>query len=120
MCVDQSNIYTAFLSWFVFLVFAIVVPAFSHFYLACPSCDAKHDRPYDTLVQLSLSSIATLSFVCISQFVRKYGLRRFLFLDKLVDESDSVRHHYTTELNVCFFLSLFFFFCCLVKFSIDQ
>ncbi|KMT12808.1 hypothetical protein BVRB_4g089010 [Beta vulgaris subsp. vulgaris] len=99
MCVDQSNIYTAFLSWFVFLVFAIVVPAFSHFYLACPTCDAKHDRPYDTLVQLSLSSIATLSFVCISQFVRKYGLRRFLFLDKLVDESDSVRHHYTTELN---------------------
>ncbi|KNA06908.1 hypothetical protein SOVF_176740 [Spinacia oleracea] len=98
MCVDQSNIYTAFLSWFVFLIFAIAIPAFSHFYLACPSCDATHDRPYDTVVQLSLSSIATLSFLCLSKFVRKYGLRRFLFFDKLVDESDSVRHHYTTQL----------------------
>ncbi|KAL2944736.1 Cytochrome P450 monooxygenase FUM15 [Bienertia sinuspersici] len=99
MCVDQSTIYTAILSWTVFFIFAIAVPAFSHFFLACPSCDSKHARPYDVVVQLSLSSIATLSFLCITHFVRKYGLRRFLFFDKLVKESDSVRHHYTTQLH---------------------
>jgi len=101
MCVDQSSPTSAFFSWFVFVLFALVVPAFSHFYLACPSCDAKHARPYDAVVQLSLSSIAALSFVCLSRWVKKYGLRRFLFFDKLVDESDSVRHHYTSQLNVC-------------------
>ncbi|XP_057529547.1 uncharacterized protein LOC130808109 [Amaranthus tricolor] len=99
MCVDQSNFYTTFLSWFVFLVFTIIVPAFSHFYLACPSCDAKHSRPYDSLVQISLSGIATLSFLCLTHFLKKYGLRRFLFFDKLVDESDSVRRNYTNQLN---------------------
>ncbi|KAK9689348.1 hypothetical protein RND81_09G054200, partial [Saponaria officinalis] len=99
MCVDQSTWWSACISWFVFILFALVVPSFSHFYLGCPTCDAKHHRPFDTVVQLSLTSVATLSFLCLSHFVRKYRLRRFLFLDKLVDESDSVRHHYTTQLN---------------------
>lgn len=107
MCVDQSNVWTASLSWSMFILFAIVVPAFSHFVLACASCDSKHERPYDTVVQLSLSSVATLSFVCLSNFVRKYGLRRFLFFDKLWDDSETVRQGYTEQLNVSFFFLSF-------------
>ncbi|GAV85876.1 DUF3537 domain-containing protein [Cephalotus follicularis] len=99
MCVDQSDVWTACLSWSVFIVFALVVPAVSHFVLACSSCDSKHARPYDSVVQLSLSSVATLSFVCLSNFVRKYGLRRFLFFDKLCDESETVRKNYTNQFN---------------------
>ncbi|KAL2925787.1 Myotubularin-related protein 10 [Bienertia sinuspersici] len=99
MCVDQSDFISAFISWSVFLIFTFIVPAFSHFYLNCPSCDAKHSRPYDAVVQLSLSSMAALSFLCLSYFVRKFGVRRFLFFDRLVNESDSVRHHYTTQLD---------------------
>ncbi|XP_021905984.1 uncharacterized protein LOC110820714 isoform X2 [Carica papaya] len=99
LCVDQSNVWTACLSWSVFVVFALVVPAASHFVLACDTCDAKHGRPYDTVVQVSLSSVATLSFVCLSRFVRKYGLRRFLFFDKLWHESETVRKGYTGQLN---------------------
>lgn len=99
MCVDQSNVWTACLSWFMFFLFAIVVPAVSHFELACPSCDSKHSRPYDSVVQVSLSSFATLSFVCLSSYLKKYGLRRFLFFDKLVDESEMVRSGYTEQLN---------------------
>ncbi|XP_076949018.1 uncharacterized protein LOC143621492 [Bidens hawaiensis] len=78
----------------MFVVFTFIIPGFSHFYLACSDCDNRHARPYDTLVQLSLSGIATLS-----QFVRVYGLRRFLFFDKLCDESETVRMGYTAQLN---------------------
>lgn len=100
MCVDQSDAWSACLSWSVFFVFAIVVPIASHFLLACASCDGKHARPFDGVVQLSLSGVAALSFVCLSRFVRKYGLRRFLFFDKLWDESETVRKGYTEQLNV--------------------
>ncbi|KAK8648612.1 hypothetical protein V6N13_129361 [Hibiscus sabdariffa] len=99
MCVDQSNIWMACLSWFMFIVFGLVVPAVSLFLLACPSCDATHARPYDWVVQLSLSSVSALSFVCLTGFVKKYGLRRFLFFDKLCDESETVRKCYTVQLN---------------------
>ncbi|KAF8391613.1 hypothetical protein HHK36_023919 [Tetracentron sinense] len=98
-CVDQSNPWTACLSWSVFLLLAIVVPLISHFVLACRNCDENHRQPYDSVVQLSLTIVATLSFICLSDFIRKYGLRRFLFLDKLCDESRKVRQGYTEQLH---------------------
>ncbi|KAK4491748.1 hypothetical protein RD792_002523 [Penstemon davidsonii] len=100
LCVDQSNAWTTCLSWFVFVVLAILVPALSHFVLACTDCDSRHSRPYDTVAQLSLSGVAALSFICLSRFVRKYGLRRFLFFDKLRDESETVRKGYTQQLDI--------------------
>ena len=100
MCVDQSSPWTAVLSWSMFVVFTLVVPAMSHFMLACANCDSHHSRPYDSGVQLSLSSFAALSFLCLSRFVSKFGLRRFLFFDKLWDESSTVRRGYTSQLNV--------------------
>uniref|UniRef100_A0A7N0T6F4 Extracellular ligand-gated ion channel n=1 Tax=Kalanchoe fedtschenkoi TaxID=63787 RepID=A0A7N0T6F4_KALFE len=99
MCVDQSSIPRAILSWSMFVLFTIAVPALSHFLLSCSDCDAKHRRPYDGVVQLSLSSVAALSFLCLSRFVMKYGLRRFLFLDKLCHESHTVATGYTQQLN---------------------
>ncbi|XP_011097838.1 uncharacterized protein LOC105176662 [Sesamum indicum] len=99
LCVDQSNHWTAALSWFVFVGLAIIVPALSHFVLACADCDSLHNRPYDAVAQLSLSGVAALSFICLSGFVRKYGLRRFLFFDKLCDESETVRKGYTKQFN---------------------
>ncbi|XXG81937.1 hypothetical protein AAC387_Pa09g2465 [Persea americana] len=108
LCVDQSNPCRAFISWTIFFVLAIAVPSLSHFVLSCPNCDKGHRRPYDSTVQLSLTVIAALSFICLSRFVRKYGLRRFLFLDKLREESEEVRYGYTEQLNTSFkLLSIF-------------
>ncbi|KAJ9153831.1 hypothetical protein P3X46_027232 [Hevea brasiliensis] len=114
MCLDQSNKGLICLSWFMFILFAIVVPAISHFVLACASCDSKHTRPYDSVVQLSLSSVATLSFVCLSKFIRSYGLRRFLFFDKLCDESETVRNGYMNKLNRSLKLLSFFVVPCFI------
>ncbi|KAL5729795.1 hypothetical protein ACHQM5_002695 [Ranunculus cassubicifolius] len=99
MCVDQSNPWSAALSWCIFFLFAILVPVLSHFGLACAECDANLHRPYDAIVQLSLSIVASVSFLSLSTFVRKYGLRRFLYFDKLCNESENVRHGYTAQLN---------------------
>ncbi|KAL8136448.1 hypothetical protein V2J09_002449 [Rumex salicifolius] len=99
MCVDQSTWLSTAFSWTVFVVLGIAIPALSHFVLACSSCDSSHSRPFDAVIQLSLSSVAALSFLCLSRFLNKYGLRRFLFFDKLVKESVNVRLNYTHELN---------------------
>lgn len=98
-CIDQSNKWRASLSWSVFFLLAICVPLCSNFLLSCSTCDSSYRRPYDAIVQLSLSSVATLSFISLSSFARKYGLRKFLFLDKLCDESEKVRQGYTQQLH---------------------
>ncbi|KAF5937968.1 hypothetical protein HYC85_025474 [Camellia sinensis] len=99
VCLDQSNLWRAGLSGSIFFVLVIVVPLVSHFVFSCSSCDAKHQRPYDAIVQLSLSVVATLSFYCLSSFANQYGLRKFLFLDKLSEASEKVRQGYTQQLH---------------------
>lgn len=102
MCVDQSGPWRAALSWGMFLVLATAVPLASHFVVVVDADREGRRRhaSYDAVVQLSLTSVAALSFLCLSAFVRHYGLRRFLFLDKLCGESETVRHGYTFQLNV--------------------
>ncbi|CAA0835886.1 Protein of unknown function (DUF3537 [Striga hermonthica] len=88
----------AFLVCFFFLL-NIGVPIVSHFVFSCSACDPDHQRPYDAVVQQLFSLFAAVSFASLSSFARKYGLRRFLFLDKLCDESERVRQGYTHQLH---------------------
>lgn len=99
VCVDQSSLWLTGLSWSVFFLFAVAVPLASHFLLQCSSCDANLQRPYHIPVQISLSVFAAISFVCLSRWSRKYGIRKFLFLDKLCDSSDNVRRGYSQQLQ---------------------
>ncbi|CAJ2658280.1 unnamed protein product [Trifolium pratense] len=98
--VDQSNLSKAGISWSVFFTLAYVVPILSHFLLDCSTtCDADHGRPYHIPVQISLSVIATLSFISLSQWDRKYGFSRFLFLDKVTDESLKIQRGYAHQMK---------------------
>lgn len=102
VCLDQSNIWRSGLSWSIFFLFSFGVPLLSNFALSCSSCDDDHSRPYHSVVQISLSIFATISFICLTRWDRKYGLRRFLFLDRLGDASDRVQHGYAEQLQVLF------------------
>ncbi|ESQ38178.1 hypothetical protein EUTSA_v10028658mg [Eutrema salsugineum] len=96
---DQSNRVKTILSWSVFFLLAVIVPMISHFVLTCAECDFQHHRPYDALVQLSLSIFAGISFVSLSDWSKKYGIRKLLFLDKLKDVSEKVRIGYESEIQ---------------------
>ncbi|KAL5578724.1 hypothetical protein UlMin_011166 [Ulmus minor] len=99
VCVDHSSLWRAGLSWSIFFLFAFGVPVASHFLLSCDSCDENHSRPYHIPAQISLSLFATASFLCLSHWTRKYGLRKFLLIDKLCDASEKVRHKYDDQLQ---------------------
>ncbi|XP_042415761.1 uncharacterized protein LOC122004953 isoform X2 [Zingiber officinale] len=108
MCLDQSNAGRSVVSWVVFLVFGVAVPAVSHFVLSY----RPHRRPYDLVVQLSLSAASALSFISLSASTRSGGLRRFIFLDKVAAQSARVRAAYSAQLRRSFrFLSLFLASC---------
>ncbi|KAK4802065.1 hypothetical protein SAY86_000268 [Trapa natans] len=113
MCVDQSTLWKAGLSWSVFFLLTVAVPLASLFGLRCYStCDDDHRRPYQAVVQASLSVFATISFICLSRWARKYGLRRFLFLDKISDATDHVRRGYAKQLQSSLMLWSFFILPC--------
>ncbi|CAN8274231.1 unnamed protein product [Cochlearia groenlandica] len=97
---DKASAVTSLLSWSVFFILVVGVPIVSHLFLVCSDCDFYHRRPYDGVVQFSLSIFAGISFVSLSMWSRKLGMRRFLFLDKLRDVNDKVRIGYEAEIQV--------------------
>ena len=102
MCVDQSDLWRTLFSWSLFFTLAVAVPFVSYFIIVVDSDREGRRRhaSYDAVIQLSLTSVSAVSFLCLSAFVRLYGLRRFLYLDKLCRESETVRLGYTAQLNV--------------------
>ncbi|EER90079.1 uncharacterized protein LOC8067683 [Sorghum bicolor] len=99
VCMDHSSgPAQAALSWLLFLVLAIIVPAAAHFLLAFRASR----RPFSAVVQLSLSAASAAGFLCLSSSFRRVGLRRLLHLDKLRGKSDRVRLNYTARLAFSF------------------
>ncbi|GJY02816.1 hypothetical protein Tco_0360968 [Tanacetum coccineum] len=91
----------ATLSWITFFFLTFLVPVLSHFIVyECSDCDINTLRPFDWIVQVSMSLFSTLSYVSLVRFTRKYGLRRFLFLDKMDGVGEHVRKRYTEELHI--------------------
>ncbi|XP_009408724.2 uncharacterized protein LOC103991088 [Musa acuminata AAA Group] len=106
MCQDQSNAVLAVVSWVALFVLAVAVPAMAHFMLS-------YRRPYDLVVQLSLTVAAALSFLTLSAATHRYGLCHFFFLNKLPGQSARVRLAYAAQLRSSFrLLALFIAPCC--------
>eukprot|EP00249_Psilotum_nudum_P011450 c23185_g1_i1 orf=261-1697(+) len=96
---NQSSALNVTASWIVFAFFAIIVPIIVLSLVDCSHCDFAHSHPFEKLVQISEAALAVISFLCLSHNLRKYGLRRFLFLDQICEESSKVQCDYREELN---------------------
>ncbi|XP_006653458.2 uncharacterized protein LOC102711255 [Oryza brachyantha] len=105
MCVEHSDGSGAAASWLVFALLAVAVPVAAR--AALPR------RAYDAQVQASLTLSAALAYVTLSRLVRRRGLRRLLYLDRLRHDSQDVRAGYTVQLAgsfnllACFVLPCF-------------
>lgn len=103
---DQSTRFRRAFSWILFLLFTIIVPVLSSFLpVICPRCDEQgqgQGYSFDKLVQIPESILAAIAFLCLTRYLRKYGLRRFLFLDQLCDDTPQVQQGYTKELDKAF------------------
>ncbi|GLJ26402.1 hypothetical protein SUGI_0508980 [Cryptomeria japonica] len=98
---DQSTRLRRAFSLILFILFTICVPVFSSFFVECPKCD-EQGYAFDKLVQIPQCILASISFIALSRYLRKYGLRKFLFLDQLCDDTAQVQLGYTTELDKAF------------------
>ncbi|KAM0012149.1 hypothetical protein Hdeb2414_s0055g00756001 [Helianthus debilis subsp. tardiflorus] len=111
---DHRHPWRATLSWITFSLLTFALPVFSYLALQRPVYHHDHLRPFDWIVQVSLSLFSTLSFVSLWRFTRKYGLRRFLFLDKLDSLGDKIRRNYLEEVQRSTMLLCAFIFPCFV------
>ncbi|KAH9321224.1 hypothetical protein KI387_015863, partial [Taxus chinensis] len=99
---EQLNVTHVVFSWILFLVFTFISPFCSVFLVVCHSCDNSEKHPFKELVQISESVLSVVGFLCLSAFLRTYGLRKMLFLDQIGKESAEVQHGYQKQLQDAF------------------
>ncbi|CAN1345526.1 hypothetical protein LINPERPRIM_LOCUS40395 [Linum perenne] len=100
---DQSSPLTKSISYLAFIFFVVVVPILT---IVLYKDQHDHDLPgplsFNNLVQVPESGLALISFLTLTSFFRRYGLRQLLFLDGLHRDSSFVRHGYSKELDKAF------------------
>lgn len=100
-------------AWTIFLVFTLLVPIIGVTSVTCTNCKPIQIQ-LDIIIQISESSLATISFLFLSHNVRKHGLQKILFLDNIGRESRNDEFTFNKELHAALWLLAWILLPCLV------
>ncbi|GAA0170371.1 guanyl-nucleotide exchange factor [Lithospermum erythrorhizon] len=112
----QISIFTTLLSWVVFISLAIALPVLRANFLHCSHCEKFEIQTFDLQVAVFQAISAAISLVCISHNLRKYGLRKLLFVDRHHGYVYQFREQYMQRIKIFYrFLGSWFTVCLLLK-----
>ncbi|KAI9173655.1 hypothetical protein LWI28_004415 [Acer negundo] len=104
------------LSWLCFLLLGVALPLFIIEFSYCSNCDKYEIRSFEIEILISQSIVAAISLLCISHNLRKYGLRKFLFVDRYHGHMTLFRQEYIHKINGFFrLLAVWVLLCLLLK-----
>ncbi|MBA0837789.1 hypothetical protein Goarm_009916 [Gossypium armourianum] len=79
---NQSSLLSFSLSWAAFTVVGVLVPVLALELSQCDGCEMYQIKNFEVGIVASQACLAAVSLFCISFNLRKYGIRRFLFVDR--------------------------------------
>ncbi|GLT64350.1 hypothetical protein SLA2020_368520 [Shorea laevis] len=96
----QHSMFTFSLSWLLFLLLGVALPLLIIQLTYCSACQKYEIKSFDLEILASQSLVAAISLLCISHNLRKYRLRKFLFVDKYHGHGAQFRKDYVKKINV--------------------
>ncbi|KAI3720396.1 hypothetical protein L6452_21312 [Arctium lappa] len=79
----QSSVLRFGVSWVTFLMIGVVLPLVVILMTTnCLRCDLYQIKGFELVVVSAHASLAAVSLLCLSHNLRKYGIRKFLFVDQ--------------------------------------
>ncbi|KAI4336607.1 hypothetical protein L6164_015113 [Bauhinia variegata] len=96
---NQSSMLSLGLSWSAFVVVGIVVPILALELADCSNCEQYQIKTYEMDIVAFQASLAAVSLFCLSYNLRKYGLRRFLFVDRHSGQMASLHKDYIRQIS---------------------
>ncbi|KAG5521901.1 hypothetical protein RHGRI_034204 [Rhododendron griersonianum] len=79
---DQSSALRFGVSWIAFLLIGVALPLAVLGLLDCSDCDKYQIQVFEVEIVASQACLAAVSLLCLSHNLRKYGIRKFLFVDR--------------------------------------
>lgn len=101
----QCSFLSFTLSWVSFLLLGIGLPLLIIEFCYCSNCEKYQIKSFEREILISEALVAAISLLCISHNVRKYGVRRFLFVDKCHGHMTQFRDEYMQKIKVSDFYS---------------
>ncbi|KAL6280931.1 hypothetical protein ACE6H2_017812 [Prunus campanulata] len=87
------------LSWLAFLLVGVALPVVLIEVSYSSSSEKYQIKKFELQILISESLVAAISLVCISYNLRKYGIRRFLFVDRYHGHKLQYREEYIQKIN---------------------
>uniref|UniRef100_A0A7N2MMU2 Uncharacterized protein n=1 Tax=Quercus lobata TaxID=97700 RepID=A0A7N2MMU2_QUELO len=104
------------LSWLVFLLLGVALPLSIIELSYCSNCEKYQIKNFELEILVSESLLAAISLLFISHNLRKYGERKFLFVDRCHGHMTQFREEYLQKINGFFrLLAVWLLPCFLLK-----
>ncbi|XP_009359470.2 uncharacterized protein LOC103950043 [Pyrus x bretschneideri] len=95
----QYSFWSFILSWLAFLLVGVAVPILLIEIIDCADCEKYEIKRFEIEILVSESLMAAISLGCVSHSIRKYGVRKFLFVDRYHGLMLLFRDEYIQRIN---------------------
>lgn len=96
----QSSVLSCALSWSCFVLIGIVIPVVVLELTDCATCQKYQIKNFELDIVASQACLAAVSLLCLSHNLRKYGLKRFLTVDRKISSLARFRKDYVKKILV--------------------
>ncbi|XP_057493476.1 uncharacterized protein LOC130778981 [Actinidia eriantha] len=96
---NQSSASSLGLSWAVFLVIGVAIPLLVLEVSDCSDCEKYQIKEFELDIVVSQACLAAVSLLCLSHNLRKYGIRKFLFVDRYSGQMTRFRDEYIRKIS---------------------
>ncbi|XP_027337872.1 uncharacterized protein LOC113851558 [Abrus precatorius] len=93
---NQSSFFSFTVSWTAFTVVGVAAPLVA---LQVYDTDKNQIKGFEFVIVLFQTCLAAVSLLCFSHNLRKYGLTRFLFVDRNAAQMPCFHHAYVTQIS---------------------
>jgi len=102
---NQHSAFSLVVSWSVFAAVGVAAPLVALSMCKCVECDRFEIQSFEMVIVAFQATLAAVSLLCLSHNLRKYGLRRFLFVDRYSGKMHCFHRDYVARISVCFLVS---------------
>ncbi|XP_059657735.1 uncharacterized protein LOC132304187 isoform X2 [Cornus florida] len=95
----QSSVLSFGVSWVKFLLIGVSLPVAVLELSNCSGCDKYQIKDFELNIVALQACLAAVSLLCLSHNLRKYGIRKFLFVDRYSGQMARFRDVYIQKIS---------------------
>ncbi|CAI0381080.1 unnamed protein product [Linum tenue] len=96
---SQSSVCSFLFSWAAFGLVGVALPVIILELSNCPGCEKFQIKNSELDIVASQACLAAVSLICLSHNMRKYGVKKFLFVDRYSGQMTRLSRQYIAQIK---------------------